>query len=162
MKSHIYGTADYNKYQNKVDTLSTELARFYGDSTIPAIAAIKKTLASTLTGNRQAAIETQAQSMGDKFDSYEQTWKNAAPSNAYEAPMPGIDEKAKEARAALDPAYRQRLVQEKQGIGAQTQQNTSPMALPPRSSTYCNGTRARCSRQCGWLPGRDRLSCAGD
>jgi hypothetical protein len=41
--------------------------------------------------------------MGDKLDSYQQTWQNAAPSKAYEAPMPGLSAKAIAARAALDP-----------------------------------------------------------
>jgi hypothetical protein len=109
--SHIYGTPAYNAYQNKVNTVAPELAKFYGDTTVPAIDALKSTLAANLPGGRQAAIATQAKSMGDKFDSYEQTWQNAAPSAEYEAPMPGISDKAKEARAALDPAYRAREVQ---------------------------------------------------
>lgn len=113
--SHIPGTAAYNAYMNKADTLSTELAAFYGDSTIPAIRHIKDTLTATLPGQREAGINTQAQSMGDKFDSYEQQWRNGAPSKAYEAPMPHIDDAAKEARAKLDPRYRQRLVTEQQG-----------------------------------------------
>lgn len=103
--SHIPGTPAYTAYMNKVDTVATELAKFYGDSTVPGIAAIKSTLTTTLPGNRQAAIRTQAQSMGDKLDAYQQTWDNAAPSKAYEAPMPGISQKAMEARAALDPNY---------------------------------------------------------
>jgi hypothetical protein len=104
-KSHIPGTSDYNRYQNKVDTVASELAKFYGDATIPAIASIKSTLAAQLPGNRKAAIQEQAKSMGDKLDSYEQQWKNAAPSSSYQAPMPGIDAGAKAARAKLDPAY---------------------------------------------------------
>lgn len=119
--SHIPGTPAYNAYSNKVDTVAPELAKFYGDATVPAIASIKSTLSATLPGNRQAAIQTQAKSMGDKFDSYEQTWTNAAPSKAYEAQMPGVDEKAIEARAALDPAYRQRIV---------AQQAPAPAAVP--------------------------------
>lgn len=109
--SHIPGTADYNAYQNKVDTVAGELARFYGTDTVPGIANIKKTLAATLPGQRDAAIETQVRSMGDRLDNYEQTWQNAAPSKNYEAPMPGISAKAKDARAALDPAYRARTQQ---------------------------------------------------
>ena len=41
-----------------------------------------------------------------KFDAYQQSWDNAAPSKAYEAPMPGISAKATEARAALDPRFK--------------------------------------------------------
>lgn len=100
-ESHIPGTPDYNAYQNKADTVASELAKFYGDATIPAIAAIKKTLTATLPGNRQAAIRTQAESMGDKLDAFQQQWENAAPSKVYQAPMPGISEKAMAARRAL-------------------------------------------------------------
>jgi len=105
-ESHIPGTADYNAYQNKADTVSAELARFYGTDTVPGIASIKSTLTSQLPGTRQAALTTQAKSMGDKLDSYQQTWQNAAPSAAYQAPMPGISPKAIAARAALDPDYK--------------------------------------------------------
>jgi hypothetical protein len=103
--SHIPGTPAYNAYENKVDTLSTELAKFYGDATVPAIAAIKKTLMANLPGGREAAITTQAKSMGDKMDAFQQTWDNAAPSKTYQAPMPHISAKAFQARAALDPDY---------------------------------------------------------
>lgn len=112
VKSHIPGTAAYNAYYNQLDTLAPELAKFYGDTTVPAIASLKSTLGATMPGNRQAAITTQAASMGKKFDNMEQTWKNAAPSAYYEAPMPNVSDEAKEARAALDPDYRQRLVSE--------------------------------------------------
>jgi hypothetical protein len=103
--SHVPGTADYNAYMNKADTVSAELARFYGTDTVPGIANIKQTLTATLPYQRAAAISTQAKSMGDKLGSYEQTWKNAAPSAAYEAQMPGISQEAMKARASLDPEY---------------------------------------------------------
>jgi hypothetical protein len=101
--SRIPGTKDHQAYENKVDTVSSELAKFYGDATIPAIEHIKKTLNAPF--NRDAAITTQAKSMGDKIDNYEQQWINAAPSKSYEAPLPGISAAAKVARAALDPDY---------------------------------------------------------
>lgn len=101
VESHIPGTPDYNAYMNKVDTVATELAKFYGDSTVSGISAIRKTLASQLPGTRDAAIKTQAQSMGDKLDAYQQQWQNAAPSKAYQAPMPGISPRAQAARVAL-------------------------------------------------------------
>lgn len=121
-ESHIYGTPAYTAYKNKTDTLATELATFYGDTTIPAIDSIKSTLMSTLPGNRNAAIVTQAQSMGDKFDSYEQTWNNAAPSPYFQSPMPGISAKAMAARASLDPAYAKRRAAALTGQQAQPQQ----------------------------------------
>jgi hypothetical protein len=107
VKSRIPGTADYNAYENKADTVSTELARFYGTETIPGIAEIKKTLAATF--NRESAIRTQATSMVDKLGSFEQQWRNAAPSPAYHTPMPGIDLQAKEALAELSPDYAKKL-----------------------------------------------------
>jgi hypothetical protein len=128
VKSHIPGTAAYNAYHNQLDTLAPELAKFYGDTTVPAIASLKSTLGATLPGNRQAAISTQAASMGKKFDNMEQTWQNAAPSAHYEAPMPNVSDKAKEARAALDPDYRQRLVSE------QAPKSAAPPA-PPTGAT---------------------------
>lgn len=105
--SRIPGKAAYNSYENKVDTVAGELARFYGTDTVPGIENIKKTLNATF--NRDAAILTQVQSMGDRLDNYEQTWRNAAPSKMYEAPMPGVSEAAKQARAALDPSYAARI-----------------------------------------------------
>jgi hypothetical protein len=102
-KSHIPGTADYNAYENKADTVAVELAKFYGDATVPAIQAIKKTLTATLPGQRDAGIKTQAQSMGDKINSFEQEWRNAAPSKQYQAPMPGLSDSAYHALAKLSP-----------------------------------------------------------
>ena len=129
--SHIPGSPAWNAYHNKADTVSTELATFYGDSTIPGIASIKGTLASNLPGTRQTAIETQAKSMGDKLDSYEQSWQEAAPSKAYEAAMPQIDAKAKEARAALDPIYKQRAVSQQNGGNAATPSTQTQTARQP-------------------------------
>jgi hypothetical protein len=120
--SRVPGTADYQRYENKVDTVAPELAKTYNDSTIPGIAGYKKTLNATF--NRDAAIQTQAQSMGDKVDSLEQTWKNAAPSKAYEATFPQLDDKAKAARAALDPKYKARLAKE-------SPENGQPKMPPP-------------------------------
>ena len=108
LESRIKGTSDYNRFNNKLDTLTGELATFYN---LPKTDQSIQHMASTLGAfaNRDAAIETQAQSMGDKFDSMEQTWKNAAPSAAYEAPMPYIDSMALKARAKLDPRYAARI-----------------------------------------------------
>jgi hypothetical protein len=80
-ESHIPHTNDWTKYQNKVDTVASELAAFYGDTTIPAIQHIKETLNSTLPGNREAAIKTQASSMHDRFNSYQKQLDDARPNN---------------------------------------------------------------------------------
>ena len=103
-ESRIPGTADYQRYQNQVDTIAPELGKFYGNDTIPGIAAYKKTLGAIF--NRDAAITQQAHSMGVKLDNYQQQWNNAAPSKVYQAPMPGISSTSMAARAALDPEYK--------------------------------------------------------
>jgi hypothetical protein len=106
--SRIPGTAASQAYQNKVNTVAPELARFYGNDTDIGVKNLKDTLDSYL--NRDAAITTQAKSMGDKLDNYETTWTNAAPSKAYQAPMPGISDQAKLARASMDPEYAAKLI----------------------------------------------------
>jgi len=139
--SMVYGTKAYRAYQDKAESVSSELAKFYGNTSLPAIEGIKSQLVPLIPVNRGTAISTQAQSMGDKLDSYEQTWKNAAPSSAYEAPIPGIDEKAIEARAALDPQYRQRLTQQP-APGTQPQQAkpaaTGAITLNPGEVPHVN------------------------
>jgi hypothetical protein len=116
-----YGTDAYNRYHNLLDTVADELGTFYGEpKTNEAIASKKATLGALF--NRSGAIQEQAKAMGVKFDEMEQKWSNAAPSKAYQAPMPGMSEKAKQARAALDPEYAQtyqpQAAQPKGGGGA--------------------------------------------
>ena len=128
-ESHFPGTPDWNAYRNKADTVATELARFYGDPTVPAIEKLESTLTATLPRNREAAILTQGQSMGDRMDGYAQSWKNAAPSSAYEAEMPGIDGAAKKAWASLDPKYDTRVfvgLGGGQGVGGTPQPGAGP------------------------------------
>ncbi len=128
VESHIPGMPDYNAYMNKADTVSSELARFYGTDTIPGIAAIKKTLTATLPGNRMKAIQTQGQSMGDKFGSYVKQWRNAAPSAVYEANMPGISANAIAALKALDPDYDRSDIAALEGLRARLTQDQQPGA----------------------------------
>ena len=99
---HVYGTDAYNEYNNLLDTVAGELAQFYQ---LPKTDGQIKSMTSTLGAvtNRNAAILRQAKSMSEKLDSYEQEWKNAAPSKSYEAPMPKIDDDARAARAELVP-----------------------------------------------------------
>jgi hypothetical protein len=99
--SHIPGTPAYKAYKSQMNTVVDELGQFYGTSTIPGLEGFKETLDSTLPGNREAAIRTQAHSMGVKMDSFVQQWKNAAPSKAYESPMPFYDQAAQDARVHL-------------------------------------------------------------
>jgi hypothetical protein len=106
--SHIPGTNAYTAYKNKMDTVVSELGQFYGNTTIPGLADFKNTLSSTLPGNRETAIRTQAKSMGDKMNSYEHGWYNAAPSAVYQAPIPWMDHEALVARAKLDPDFAKR------------------------------------------------------
>jgi hypothetical protein len=129
--SRIPGTADYNRFNNKLDTLTGELATFYN---LPKTDKSIQSMASTLGAfaNRDASIQTQAQSMGDKFDSLEQTWKNAAPSKVYEAPMPQVDSAALKARAKLDPRYAARVNGQPQP--AQNPQSGQPKPAPNKQS----------------------------
>lgn len=117
----VPGTAAYKEYNNLLDTVAGEVLTFYGTpKTNETIASVKGTLGG-LT-NRDAAITEQALAMGAKFDEIENTWQNAAPSKAYQAPMPGYSEAAKQARAKLDPEYAKRL-----------QSNPSPSRNPQSS-----------------------------
>jgi hypothetical protein len=139
LKSHIYGTNDYTAYHNQLDTVAPELAKFYGDTTIPAIESIKRTLGSTLTGNRQAAIQTQGRSLGIKFDSYAQQWKNAAPSAAYEAQMPGLSENAIKALQTLDPQFDKTTLADIAGTRARlgaNQPEPQPQGGVPAGATH--------------------------
>lgn len=103
-ESRIPGTASHNAYENKVNTLVGELVRFYGmPDTDKSVQSLKGTLDATF--NRDAAITSQVQSMADKFASYVQQWRNAAPSRAYEAPLPKIDGQAVKALLTLDPTF---------------------------------------------------------
>ena len=112
--ARIPGTKAYNAYHNLLDTITGELAQFYQ---LPKTDNSIKSMASTLgsLANRDAAISRQALSMGEKFDSFEQQWKNAAPSPRYQTAMPNVDDAAKQARANLDPTYKARLDREKSG-----------------------------------------------
>jgi hypothetical protein len=126
--SHIPHTPSWTAYQNKANTVSAELAKFYGTDNIPGVESIRSSLASTLPGNRDTAIQTQAQSMGDKLDAFDQQWKNGAPSKAYEAAMPSLSDKAKAARAELDSNYT---------TSPQTQVAMTPSAAaPPKAADY--------------------------
>lgn len=114
-ESRIPGTAAYKAFHNLLDTVADELVTFYGEPrTNEAMDSKKSTLGGTL--NRNAAILEQAKAMGIKMDEMEQKWQNAAPSKSYQAPMPGMSDKAKQARAALDPEFAQR----QQGSGQQS------------------------------------------
>jgi hypothetical protein len=92
--SRIPGSAAHQAYQNKVDTLAPELAGFYGHTTDTSIKDLKATLNATF--NRDIAIKTQAGSMLDKLDTFEQQWKDAAPSKVYESQLPNTVKNAQE------------------------------------------------------------------
>lgn len=103
----IPGTKANKAYQNLLDTVADELVTFYGEPKTNEAMHSKKATLGGLT-NRDAAILEQASAMGVKFDELEQKWKNAAPSPAYQAPMPGITKEAIAARAELDPTFAKR------------------------------------------------------
>lgn len=106
IESRVPGTKDNKAFENKLNTVVGELVRFYQ---MPSTNQSYKEMRGTLGGifNRDAAISSQASSMADKLASYARQWQNAAPSSAYEAPMPHIDERAKSALQKLDPDFNQ-------------------------------------------------------
>jgi len=104
----VPGTNAHAAYESKADVVSKELARFYGTETIPAIQSFRGDLTRLRPSNRAKTINTVAESLGDKLDSFVQQWKNAAPSAVYEAKMPYIDKQARMAQARLDPKYKTR------------------------------------------------------
>jgi hypothetical protein len=113
------GGPAYIAYKNKVDTLANELGQFYGADTVPGIESFKSTILSTLPGDREAAILTQAKSMTDRLNGLVTRWRNAAPSKVYEAKMPWISPEGQWGLSKLSPQFAQdypELVQQ----GAQT------------------------------------------
>jgi hypothetical protein len=125
----IHGTKANQEYNNLLDTVADELGTFYGEPKTDAAIASKKSTLGSFT-NRDAAIKEQAKAMGAKFDSIEQTWKNAAPTAAYEAPLPGLSQEGRNARAALDPAHATRVAQ------SQTQSGTTGGNNAPTAQTH--------------------------
>lgn len=79
-ESRIPGTKAHQAFQNQLDTLAPELARFYGNETVEGIAGYKSTLGSLF--NRDAAIKQQAKSMKEKFTAYQTQWNDGAPPGA--------------------------------------------------------------------------------
>jgi hypothetical protein len=78
--SRIPGTKAHQAFQNQLDTLAPELARFYGNETVEGIAGYKSTLGSIL--NRDVAIQQQAKSMREKFNGFQTQWESGSPPGA--------------------------------------------------------------------------------
>jgi len=141
--SHNPASPAYTAYVNKAHTVAVELAKFYGNPTIPAIQKIEDTLLSQLPGKRDAAIFTQAKSMSDKFDEFKQQWINAAPSAAYEAQMPQMSAAALAARENLDPEFKaQRVEEERLGTILRPSGAQQP-ALPPQAMTAVTNAKGQ-------------------
>jgi len=111
-RSLIPGTNAHQDYETQLTVLADELAKFYGTNTAEARAKLEGNLDSVRPSNRQHGITTQVHALGEKLDSLEQQWHNAAPSSAYFPLMPQIDDKAKAARAYFDPEYAARYKSE--------------------------------------------------
>jgi hypothetical protein len=105
MASRIPGSDANRRLNDKLTTVSSELAGAYGENTEQQIKQIRADLGSPF--NRKAAIQEQAKSLSDRYSNIEQQWKEGAPSAVYEAQMPQISAQAKQARASLDPRYAQ-------------------------------------------------------
>lgn len=97
ISNRIPWTKASNAYGQLVNTVGGELGRFYDNTTEEAIKGYKDKLTSAL--NRDAAIDEAAVALKTRLDTYQDKWRAAAPSPAYEAQMPG-DYKA--AREAID------------------------------------------------------------
>jgi hypothetical protein len=91
----VPGTPAYQAYQNQLDTVVGELGQFYGTSTVTGIEDLKKTLDATAPWNRNKAIQTQAHSMNEKMDEFQQQWDDSIPkylkATGQKIPMPGVN-----------------------------------------------------------------------
>lgn len=102
--SRMPGSKAAHAYTNQLNTLIGELSAFYGvPETDKNLQAAKETLDFPV--NRESAIKTQAASMIVAFGNYGQRWKNAAPSPAYEAKMPQLNDDAKKAIGHFAPDF---------------------------------------------------------
>jgi len=99
--SLIPGSKAARQRENDLINVSAEVARFLnGGTAAPSekeIEAVKKSLDPTLPFNRRSAIAEETRLIKDKLNNYETQWQNAAPSKAYQAPMPGISPASKRA-----------------------------------------------------------------
>jgi hypothetical protein len=133
---HQWGSKAYNAYNNLADTVTGELLTFYQ---MPKTNESVKDMKSTLTAlaNRNASILRQAKSMGEKFRSDQKTWTNAAPSKAYQRPMPGIDDEAEKNWKTLDPnGYSEfSAEQERQRGKGVVQSGNEQIPKPPEGAT---------------------------
>lgn len=91
--ARIPGTAANQRYENKLETVASELAGFYGNNTVSGIQGYKDTLNATF--NRGPAILEQAKSMNDRYDNIKRQWIAGSPSDTYQGKMPDISPKAK-------------------------------------------------------------------
>lgn len=133
--SHIPGSAAWRAYHDKARTVAQELGQFYGTSTIPEIEGIYSELTPNLPNNRQSAIKTQAGSMIDKMGEYLNQWKNAAPSKAYEAQMPGLSDRAKAAYKFFDPKRAQEFEEELRPSSARVPEPQQQASATPPGAT---------------------------
>lgn len=116
--TYMPGTDNAKSASELVQFLGGELAKFYGTNNVTEVEALKKAIGSGFPWQKIQAVKTAVHAMGVQFDNYEQQWKNAAPSKAYEAPMPNVSDQTKAIRATLDPEYAQRMKQEEEMKGA--------------------------------------------
>lgn len=129
IESRVPGTKDYKAYHNKLDVVAGELAQFYK---LPQTNETFRSLKGTLGGvmNRDAAIVEQAKSMSDKFSEYQNTYRQAAPSSAYQAKAPQMSAQAKEALRKLAPDQAERLQQDYLNPNIGQPNTTTAPAIP--------------------------------
>lgn len=97
MTSRIAGTKDARAFDNKLESVSAEvanaLAKPGATATKDEIHNVKASLAPIV--NREKAIDTQIGSMIEQYRTLRNVWKEGAPSAVYEAKMPDLSPEAK-------------------------------------------------------------------
>jgi hypothetical protein len=88
----VPGTEDRAKREADLRVVSAEVAKVLNGGTAAPSEKEIENIYNTLntTFNRRAAIKEVTARIKNKLDNYQATWDNAAPSKAYQAPMPGI------------------------------------------------------------------------
>jgi hypothetical protein len=105
--SRVPGTGSKGAYNQLLDTVAGELAKAYGLNAVSDRESMKANMGGL--GNRSDAIRQAALALGVQMDDLQEKWSNAAPSKAYDTPMPNISDAAKRARGFFDADYAKTL-----------------------------------------------------
>lgn len=125
--SLVPGTEDYRIRQADVQHLAMEAATFLNNGNQPGQQEVQhytELLSPKLPFNRKASIKEVVELLREKYGEYKQEWENAAPSDAYRRPMPGVSPNAEKAMAYV-------LNDGKGSAGAQAGAGAGGGAMPP-------------------------------